>query len=133
MQWHIFFVLVSSLVLVIGFIFEVKPMFESPRPKPAGLPARWGLWLGAVGLLAVVLTGFLLPPKSVFFHEAAGPISEHRFLGLWTAAVFLAISVGRWIAGPRSNALLVLVWMSALWVLGMQIYSGIQLGVNSLF
>jgi hypothetical protein len=130
LQWHVFFVLVSSAALLVGFVFETKPFFESARPKPAAMVARWFLWVGAMALWGAVFSGFLQPPKSVFFHEVTGPSVEHRFLGVWTAVVFLAIAVWRGVIGRRPSALLVLVWLSAFWILGAQILGGFRLAWN---
>lgn len=113
-----------------GFFFETKPFFESSRPKPASLVARVFLWIGTAILCGAVLTGFLQPPKSVLFHEVSGPMTEHRFLGLWSAAAFLAIAIWRQVIGRRPSALLVLVWMSAFWILGAQILAGFRLSGN---
>lgn len=84
---HSWIVILSSLLLL-GFLLEVKPFFESARAKPAVLAARWLLWIGTAGLLAAVGTGFLQPGKSIMFRDTSGPLDEHRFLGIWTAAVF---------------------------------------------
>lgn len=120
-------ILVSSIVLLVGFLLEVKPFFESARAKPAVLAARWLLWLGTAGLLGAVGTGFVRPEKSVMFRDNSIPLAEYQFLGLWTAIVFLGISLWRLFAGRGANALLVLVWLSAFWILGAQILAGIRL------
>lgn len=130
LQWHVFFVLFSLAALLMGFVFETNPFFESARPKPAAIAARRLLWIGSASLWGSVITGFLQPPKSIFFHEVSGPLVEHRFLGIWTAAVFLAISVWRGRIGRRPSALLVLVWLSAFWILGAQILGGFRLAGN---
>lgn len=125
---HPLFVYSTCVVILVGFVLEMKPFFESPRPQPARLAARWCLWIGAGGLLVSVLTGFLQPGKSVVLEDVSGPFLEHRFLGIWTAIVFVGISLGRFLAGRRANALLVLVWLSALWLLGVQVLAGRRLG-----
>ena len=124
---HSWIVILSSLFLLLGFLLEVKPFFESARAKPAVLAARWLLWIGTAGLLAAVGTGFLQPGKSIMFRDTSGPLEEHRFLGIWTAAVFLGISLWRFFAGRRASALIALVWLSAFWILGAQILAGVRL------
>lgn len=126
-------VFLSSLVLLFGFFLEVKPFFESARAKPPVLAARWLLWVGTAGLLAAAGTGYLQPGKSIMFRDLSSPLAEHRFLGIWTAGVFLAISLGRFFAGRKASALIVLVWLSAFWILGAQIVAGFRLGEHGLF
>jgi hypothetical protein len=124
---------ISALTILGGFILEVKPMFESARPKPAVLAARWCLWIGTAGLLATVFSGFLLPEHSVIFKNESRRFVEHRFLGMWTATVFVGISVWRYWAGRRPSALLVLVWLAGLWILGAQIRGGTTRGETDVF
>ena len=124
---HSVLVFFSAFVFLVGFLLEVKPFFESARAKPAVLAARWLLWIGTAVLMAAVGTGFLQPGKSIMFRDTSGPLEEHRFLGIWTASVFFGISLWRFFAGRRASALLVLVWLSAFWILGVQILSGIRL------
>ncbi|MBL0058030.1 MAG: hypothetical protein IPP35_02690 [Elusimicrobia bacterium] len=115
------------VLLVVGFVLEVKPMFDAARPQPAGPAARWLLWTGTAGLLAGVATGFLGTHSVMGLLGSAGPWREHRFLGIWVAATFTAISLWRFLAGRRPSGLLALVWLTALWVLGSQILAGRRL------
>lgn len=127
-QSHSVLVFVSAFFLLAGFLLEVKPFFESARPTPAILGARWLLWGGTACLVVSVAMGFLQPGKSIMFRDTSAPFLEHRFLGIWTAAVFLGLSVWRFFAGRRAHGLLVLVWLSAFWILGAQIFGGLRLG-----
>jgi hypothetical protein len=132
-SYHSFSVWISACFILLGFILEVHPFFKSARAQPAVWGARWCLWVGTAGLLGAVVLGFIQPPKSVIIQNFSGPEVEHRFLGIWSAGVFLALSVWRFLAGRRPSPLLVLVWLAALWVLGTQIVSGFRLGKDFLF
>lgn len=118
---------VSTAFLLAAFVLEVKPFFESARPKPAVLAARWLLVMGTIGLLGATITGFIQPGKSIMFDDISLPYTEHRFLGVWTSGVFVGLTVWRFMAGRRPSALLALVWLSAFWILGAQILGGIRL------
>ncbi|MBK8576019.1 MAG: hypothetical protein IPN90_10215 [Elusimicrobia bacterium] len=131
LAWHTFFVIFSLLAILVGFVLEIKPLFESARPKPPMTTARVFLWVGTGGLLGSILTGVFLAQKSVVMD--GGPWAEHRFLGYWTALVFVGISCARFWMGGRTSVLLVLVWLSALWLLGAQTLGGLRLGGFSLF
>ena len=126
-HWHPACVLFSTTALFAGFALEIKPLFESARPKPAVLAARVLLWIGTAGLLLSVWTGYLHPGKSVVFLDKSPQLLNHRFLGFWIFAVFVVISFWRLLTGRRTNVLLVLVWLAALWVLGVQLLGGLRL------
>jgi hypothetical protein len=105
------------VILLVGFIVEMKPLMTQSRPKPASLAARICLWAGTLGLWGAQWVSWT-SRQSVVFER---PLGESDFLGVWVAGVFTVISGWRGASGRRANALLALVWFAGLCVTALHV------------
>ncbi len=98
-------------LLTLGLAAEAASLAGWRREKLAEA-ASWLLWLGTLGLLAALGSGFLAEETAPHVPAAWEVLDEHETLAWITAGVFAALSLWRGFRGLRWRRAALAAWLA---------------------
>ena len=98
-----------------------------PRFRGFGVAVTWLLWAGMAMLWVAVGLGLLAERTAPHVPPAWEVLREHRALGLWSAALFTVLAVGRFVLRERLAAVQLVLGLVGLALLLSTAYHGGEL------
>lgn len=98
-------------LLILGLAAETAAV-GGWRREQLGEGAKWLLWLGTLGLLAALGSGFLAEETAPHVPAAWEVLEEHETLAWCTVGVFAALSAWRRFRGLQFRRTALAVWLA---------------------
>jgi uncharacterized membrane protein len=103
-------------------------LIERRRPRPElSFMASWLLWLGTAAAWAAVVLGLVAEAWARHVPASWEAMADHKAMGIWTAAVFTALSLWRRRLPSKGGAFFLAVWLAACGLLLATAYEGGEL------